>query len=211
MIRRSTVQDTEFASTGFALATRFSLVQRATLRFARIIARFLTDSAGGISINANATPNIEVSIQFVLFVLLNRQFAYSVLVVSIFVQKSFGAFRRRLLSSGSGRVLGSCEAQRKPPQRFSITYGRRVARFASHYRRRVVQYGRHDLHLRLYRTLLSSGTSARFLHTATFVNGLMIVFGGNTHNDTSQSQGAKCYSSEVLAYDVMCDSWHHVP
>ncbi|XP_014253614.1 attractin [Cimex lectularius] len=62
-------------------------------------------------------------------------------------------------------------------------------------------------------TLLSNGPSARFLHTGTFLNGLMIVFGGNTHNDTSQSQGAKCYSAEALAYDVICDSWSplHVP
>uniref|UniRef100_A0A0A9YMG1 Attractin n=1 Tax=Lygus hesperus TaxID=30085 RepID=A0A0A9YMG1_LYGHE len=59
-------------------------------------------------------------------------------------------------------------------------------------------------------SLLTAGPSARFLHTGTFLNGLMLVFGGNTHNDTSQSQGAKCYSSEVLAYDVICDSWHPV-
>lgn len=38
----------------------------------------------------------------------------------------------------------------------------------------------------------------------------MIVFGGNTHNDTSHSFGAKCYSNELLAYDVLCDSWHHL-
>lgn len=35
----------------------------------------------------------------------------------------------------------------------------------------------------------------------------MLVFGGNTHNDTSHSFGAKCYSAEVLTYDVLCDSW----
>ncbi|XP_030564001.1 attractin-like protein 1 [Drosophila novamexicana] len=58
-------------------------------------------------------------------------------------------------------------------------------------------------------TLLSSAPSARLLHTANFVNpGLMMVFGGNTHNDTSQSYGAKCYSQDLLIYDVYCDSWH---
>ncbi|XP_017848030.1 attractin-like protein 1 isoform X2 [Drosophila busckii] len=58
-------------------------------------------------------------------------------------------------------------------------------------------------------TLLSAAPSARLLHTANFVNpGLMIVFGGNTHNDTSQSYGAKCYSQDVLIYDVYCNSWH---
>ncbi|XP_055371628.1 attractin-like protein 1 [Condylostylus longicornis] len=58
-------------------------------------------------------------------------------------------------------------------------------------------------------TLLTSAPSARFLHTANFINlGLMMVFGGNTHNDTSQSYGAKCYSKDILIYDVVCDSWH---
>ncbi|XP_039300291.1 attractin-like protein 1 isoform X2 [Nilaparvata lugens] len=56
-------------------------------------------------------------------------------------------------------------------------------------------------------TLLSSAPSARFLHTATFVHGLMLVFGGNTHNDTATSHGAKCYSKDFLAYDVTCDTW----
>lgn len=60
-------------------------------------------------------------------------------------------------------------------------------------------------------TLLADGPSARFLHTSTFVSqGLMLVFGGNTHNDTSHSFGAKCYSSDMLAYDVVCDSWHTI-
>ncbi|XP_023034074.1 attractin-like protein 1 isoform X2 [Drosophila willistoni] len=58
-------------------------------------------------------------------------------------------------------------------------------------------------------TILSAAPSARLLHTANFVNqGLMMVFGGNTHNDTSQSYGAKCYSQDLLIYDVYCDSWH---
>lgn len=43
-----------------------------------------------------------------------------------------------------------------------------------------------------------------------FSKGMMIVFGGNTHNDTSHSFGAKCYSNELLAYDVVCDSWHYM-
>ncbi|XP_069690268.1 attractin-like protein 1 isoform X2 [Periplaneta americana] len=56
--------------------------------------------------------------------------------------------------------------------------------------------------------MLMPAPSARFLHTATFLyGGLMIVFGGNTHNDTAHSFGAKCYSSDMLAYDVTCDSW----
>lgn len=39
---------------------------------------------------------------------------------------------------------------------------------------------------------------------------MMIVFGGNTHNDTSHSFGAKCYSNELLSYDVLCDAWHYM-
>lgn len=57
-------------------------------------------------------------------------------------------------------------------------------------------------------TLLADSPSARFLHTASFVTeGLMLVFGGNTHNDTSHSFGAKCYSAELLTYDVLCNTW----
>ncbi|XP_066149879.1 attractin isoform X1 [Euwallacea fornicatus] len=58
-------------------------------------------------------------------------------------------------------------------------------------------------------TLLADAPSARFLHSATFISGgLMIVFGGNPHNDTSFSFGAKCYSAEVITYDVLCDCWN---
>ncbi|KAJ8910703.1 hypothetical protein NQ315_002030 [Exocentrus adspersus] len=57
-------------------------------------------------------------------------------------------------------------------------------------------------------TLLTEAPSPRYLHTATFTSdGMMMVFGGNTHNDTSHSFGAKCYSSELLIYDVFCDTW----
>lgn len=62
--------------------------------------------------------------------------------------------------------------------------------------------------------LLTAAATGRFLHTANFISaGLMMVFGGNTHNDTSHSYGAKCYSNELLIYDVLCDTWHtqHLP
>jgi attractin len=58
-------------------------------------------------------------------------------------------------------------------------------------------------------TLLTASFSARYLHTANFISsGMMIVFGGNTHNDTSHSFGAKCYSNDLLMYDVLCDTWY---
>lgn len=37
----------------------------------------------------------------------------------------------------------------------------------------------------------------------------MLVFGGNTHNDTLHSHGARCYSADTIAYDVACDTWQH--
>ena len=40
---------------------------------------------------------------------------------------------------------------------------------------------------------------------------MMIVFGGNIHNDTAHSLGAKCYSSDMPVYDVICDSWSTLP
>ncbi|XP_044007084.1 attractin-like protein 1 isoform X2 [Aphidius gifuensis] len=58
--------------------------------------------------------------------------------------------------------------------------------------------------------LLTSAPSARFFHTGIFVSdGLMLIFGGNTHNDTIHSHGARCYSADTIAYDVTCDSWHY--
>ncbi|XP_043267343.1 attractin-like protein 1 isoform X2 [Venturia canescens] len=60
--------------------------------------------------------------------------------------------------------------------------------------------------------LLTAAPSARFFHTAVFVTGgLMLVFGGNTHNDTLHSHGARCYSADTISYDVTCDSWHQFP
>ncbi|CAL4137219.1 unnamed protein product, partial [Meganyctiphanes norvegica] len=48
----------------------------------------------------------------------------------------------------------------------------------------------------------------RFLHSSVLVGGLMLVFGGNTHNDTAYSYGAKCYSADFIAYDITCDRWY---
>ncbi|KAL5020999.1 hypothetical protein ScPMuIL_000154 [Solemya velum] len=48
----------------------------------------------------------------------------------------------------------------------------------------------------------------QYLHSAVVMNGLMLVYGGNIHNDTSFSLGAKCYSNEFLAFDFECNAWH---
>ena len=49
--------------------------------------------------------------------------------------------------------------------------------------------------------MLSGSGSPRYLHTGVMMYDLMIVFGGNTHNDTQISLGAKCYSPDFLAYN----------
>ena len=48
---------------------------------------------------------------------------------------------------------------------------------------------------------MSSGYP-RYLHSMVFMDGYLLVFGGNTHNDTSKSRGAKCFSSDFMLYDI---------
>ncbi|XP_029819569.1 attractin, partial [Manacus vitellinus] len=60
-------------------------------------------------------------------------------------------------------------------------------------------------------TILKDSRFYRYLHTAVVVSGTMLVFGGNTHNDTSMSHGAKCFSSDFMAYDIACDRWSVLP
>ncbi|XP_019500136.1 PREDICTED: attractin [Hipposideros armiger] len=55
----------------------------------------------------------------------------------------------------------------------------------------------------LRKTILKDSRFFRYLHTAVIVSGTMLVFGGNTHNDTSMSHGAKCFSSDFMAYDIV--------
>ncbi|TRY81795.1 hypothetical protein DNTS_023119, partial [Danionella cerebrum] len=49
---------------------------------------------------------------------------------------------------------------------------------------------RYQVHTQTWFILKESGL-ARYLHTAVLMNGVVLVFGGNTHNDTSLSNGAK--------------------
>ncbi|CAH1784738.1 unnamed protein product, partial [Owenia fusiformis] len=57
-------------------------------------------------------------------------------------------------------------------------------------------------------TFLRSSDRFRYLHSASIIDGVMLIYGGNTHNDTSASSGAKCYSNEFLAYNIKCGSWY---
>jgi len=54
-------------------------------------------------------------------------------------------------------------------------------------------------------TKLASSDIPRFLHAAVLVDGVMYVYGGNTHNDTSSSTGALCYSPDAMSYSLACD------
>jgi hypothetical protein len=65
-----------------------------------------------------------------------------------------------------------------------------------------------DPYVRTWTRHASSG-SFRYLHTAVASHGLMVVFGGNTHNDTSFSHGAKCFSADLVVYDIVCDRWYN--
>uniref|UniRef100_A0A8C2Q589 Attractin n=1 Tax=Cyprinus carpio TaxID=7962 RepID=A0A8C2Q589_CYPCA len=69
---------------------------------------------------------------------------------------------------------------------------------------------RYDVDKRMWLILRDSGFF-RYLHTAVIVGGNMLVFGGNTHNDTSMSHGAKCFSSDFIAYSIACDEWIVLP
>ncbi|XP_062852126.1 attractin isoform X1 [Trichomycterus rosablanca] len=69
---------------------------------------------------------------------------------------------------------------------------------------------RYDVNKGMWSILRDSG-SYRYLHTAVLAGGHLLVFGGNTHNDTSMSHGAKCFSSDFMAYNIACDEWTVLP
>lgn len=52
------------------------------------------------------------------------------------------------------------------------------------------------------RFILRESSFPRYLHSAVLLSGTLLIFGGNTHNDTSLSNGAKCFSADFLAYDI---------
>uniref|UniRef100_A0A8C4HYP1 Attractin like 1 n=1 Tax=Dicentrarchus labrax TaxID=13489 RepID=A0A8C4HYP1_DICLA len=69
---------------------------------------------------------------------------------------------------------------------------------------------RYDVNTRTWFILKESGFP-RYLHSAALLSGTLLIFGGNTHNDTSLSNGAKCFSADFLAYDIACDEWRLLP
>ncbi|KAI3362821.1 hypothetical protein L3Q82_001870 [Scortum barcoo] len=62
-----------------------------------------------------------------------------------------------------------------------------------------------------HQVILAESGLARYLHSAVLLSGTVLVFGGNTHNDTSLSNGAKCFSADFMAYDIACDHWAVLP
>uniref|UniRef100_A0A8C6LXM6 Attractin-like 1b n=1 Tax=Nothobranchius furzeri TaxID=105023 RepID=A0A8C6LXM6_NOTFU len=68
---------------------------------------------------------------------------------------------------------------------------------------------RYDMNTRTF--ILRESSFPRYLHSAVLLSGTLLFFGGNTHNDTSLSNGAKCFSADFLAYDIACDEWRVLP
>ncbi|XP_026132176.1 attractin-like protein 1 isoform X1 [Carassius auratus] len=69
---------------------------------------------------------------------------------------------------------------------------------------------RYEVQTRTWTILRESGYP-RYLHSSVLLGGTLLIFGGNTHNDTSLSNGAKCFSADFLAYDIACDEWKVLP
>uniref|UniRef100_A0A8C6M6V0 Attractin-like 1b n=1 Tax=Nothobranchius furzeri TaxID=105023 RepID=A0A8C6M6V0_NOTFU len=69
---------------------------------------------------------------------------------------------------------------------------------------------RYDMNTRTW-FILRESSFPRYLHSAVLLSGTLLFFGGNTHNDTSLSNGAKCFSADFLAYDIACDEWRVLP
>ncbi|KAK3699055.1 hypothetical protein RRG08_041618, partial [Elysia crispata] len=59
--------------------------------------------------------------------------------------------------------------------------------------------------------ILSKSRSARYLHSAAMINGLMITFGGSMHNNSQSGKQAKCSDSDFMVYDRDCNTWHSLP
>jgi len=59
----------------------------------------------------------------------------------------------------------------------------------------------------LQRRLLSPSKVPRYLHSATIINGMLLIYGGNGHNITDDNSADVCFSPHFIAYDISCDTW----
>ena len=55
---------------------------------------------------------------------------------------------------------------------------------------------------------LKDAPMPRFLHSGALLDGTIIFFGGNPHNESVSARAAPCYAGDFHAYDIECDSWH---
>ncbi|KAI1731926.1 kelch motif domain-containing protein [Ditylenchus destructor] len=46
-----------------------------------------------------------------------------------------------------------------------------------------------------------------FRHTSVLLDGIMLIVGGNSHNESSRARQNDCYSNQVLAFDTVCKEW----
>lgn len=53
-----------------------------------------------------------------------------------------------------------------------------------------------------YRTSLGFTGLPLFRHSAVILEGIMLIVGGNSHNESSKSRINDCYSSQILAFDI---------
>uniref|UniRef100_A0A1I7WLI1 SOCS box domain-containing protein n=1 Tax=Heterorhabditis bacteriophora TaxID=37862 RepID=A0A1I7WLI1_HETBA len=67
-------------------------------------------------------------------------------------------------------------------------------------------------HVLIFRGMMNLPPSGvqLFLHTATIMNGLMIVVGGNGYNVSQLRSKQECFSSMVQAYDIACKQWFNI-
>lgn len=57
--------------------------------------------------------------------------------------------------------------------------------------------------------VLPPSPTSVYLHSGlSFSPGSVLYYGGNSHNDTSVSHSARCYTQNTLLYDVVCGVWH---
>ncbi|KJH43856.1 kelch repeat protein [Dictyocaulus viviparus] len=65
-------------------------------------------------------------------------------------------------------------------------------------------------HEKWYVTNLSPSGVQLFLHTASILNGLMIVVGGSGYNISESRTKQECFSSMILVYDIACKQWFNI-
>uniref|UniRef100_A0AC35U8Y0 CUB domain-containing protein n=1 Tax=Rhabditophanes sp. KR3021 TaxID=114890 RepID=A0AC35U8Y0_9BILA len=58
---------------------------------------------------------------------------------------------------------------------------------------------------------LNRSQKSVYKHSAVLLNDIMIIFGGNAHNESSFKKDSQCLSQNILAYDTLCDEWIPLP